>query len=152
MSEEPLAINDHPFKGVKVCFVPRASISNTLENLELVGTTCEYGGAIFTRINKLTCDRYFPAGSFVALNESGNIESIHTWSDIGQLDFAFNDYLNFLMDVRRIYEVPGAEEDKIRAIECLALGTGRQGHSHGYFVAKHGGARRLLEKCEQRKY
>lgn len=139
--------NDHPFTLVTVCFVPRAVASNTLKNLMLVGTLCKYGDSEFRRIENLTCDLYFPAGSFVALDQNGNIDSVHTWSDIGQLDLAFNDYLNFLMDLRRIYEDDGARDKKIAAIEALSVGTGRQGHSHAGFVERHGGVHKLYDKC-----
>jgi hypothetical protein len=143
--------NNNVFSSVVVCFVPRAVAANTLENLGLVGTLCKYGDEEFQRIEKLRCDLYFPAGTFVALDQNGNIGSIHTWSDIGQLDLAFNDYLNFLMDVRRIYEGPGTSDKKLEAVEAMTTGMGRQGYAHGYFIAKHGGAGPLLDKCAQRK-
>lgn len=143
--------NDSVFSSVTVCFVPRAFAANTLANLGLVGTLCKYGDKEYRRIEKLKCDLYFPAGTFVSLDKNGNIDSIHTGSDIGRLDLAFNDYLNFLMDVRRIYEGPGTYNKKLEAIEAMTTGMGRQGHSHGYFIAKHGGAGLLLDKCVQRK-
>ncbi|WP_330208820.1 hypothetical protein [Pseudomonas sp. Z13] len=143
--------NASAFSSVTVCFVPRAFAANTLANLGLVGTLCKYGDKEFRRIEKLKCDLYFPAGTFVALDQNGNIDSIHTGSDIGQLDLAFNDYLKFLMDVRRIYEGPGTYNKKLEAVEAMTTGMGRQGHSHGYFIAKHGGAGPLLDKCAQRK-
>lgn len=143
--------NSSAFSSVTACFVPRAFASNTLANLSLVGTLCKYGDKEFRRIEKLKCDLYFPAGTFVALDQNGNIDSIHTWSDIGQLDLAFNDYLNFLMDVRRIYEGSGTYDKKLEAVEAMTTGKGRQGHSHGYFITKHGGAGPLLDKCVQRK-
>lgn len=143
--------NSSAFSSVTVCFVPRAYAANTLANLGLVGTLCKYGDKEFRRIEKLKCDLYFPAGTFVALDQNGNIDSIHTLSDIGQLDLAFNDYLNFLMDVRRIYEGPGTYNKKLEAVEAMTTGIGRQGHSHGYFIARHGGAGPLLDKCVQRK-
>ena len=151
--KEPAPEPDNPsaFSSVTVCFVPRAFAANTLANLGLVGTLCKYGDKEFRRIEKLKCDLYFPAGTFIALDQNGNIDSIHTWSDIGQLDLAFNDYLNFLMDVRRIYEGSGSYSEKLEAIKGLAPGIGRQGHSHDYFIAKHGGAGSLLGKCVQRK-
>lgn len=143
--------NNHVLSAVTVCFVPRAVAANTLRNLELVGTTCKYGDKEFRRIERLKCDLHYPAGSFVALDERGNISGLHTWSDIGQLDFAFNDYLNFLMDLRRIYESKGRMEQKLKAIELLGSGTGRQGHAHSFFMAKHGGAESLYAKCAARK-
>lgn len=143
--------NNSAFSSVTVCFVPRAFAANTLANLGLVGTLCKYGDKEFRRIEKLKCDLYFPAGTFVVLDQNGNIDSIHTGSDIGQLDLAFNDYLNFLMDVRRIYEGPGTYNKKLEAVEAMTTCMGRQGHSHGYFIAKHGGAGPLLDKCAQRK-
>ncbi|WP_296267469.1 hypothetical protein [Pseudomonas sp. UBA6562] len=142
---------DSLLSSVTVCFVPRAFASNTLKNLSLVGTLCKYGDHEFKRIQKLRCDLYFPAGSFIALDENGNIDSAHTWSDIGQLDYALNDYLNFLMDLRKIYEGRGSRVEKVAAIERLALETGRQGHAHSYFVSKHGGADQLFDKCACRK-
>ncbi|MCM8559767.1 hypothetical protein ACLE2W_06460 [Pseudomonas shahriarae] len=152
-SKEPVPEPDNAsaFSSVTVCFVPRAFAANPLANLGLVGTLCKYGDKEFRRIEKLKCDLYFPAGTFVALDQNGNIDSIHTESDIGQLDLAFNDYLNFLMDVRRIYEGPGTYSKKLEAVEAMTTGMGRQGHSHGYFIAKHGGAGPLLDKCVQRK-
>lgn len=152
-SKGPISEPDNPsaFSSVTVCFVPRAFAANTLANLGLVGTLCKYGDKEFRRIEKLKCDLYFPAGTFVALDQNGNIDSIHTLSDIGQLDLAFNDYLNFLMDVRRIYEGPGTYNKKLEAVEAMTTYIGRQGHSHGYFIAKHGGAGPLLDKCAQRK-
>lgn len=143
--------NDSVFSSVTVCFVPRAFAANTLANLGLVGTLCKYGDKEYRRIEKLKCDLYFPAGTFVSLDKNGNIDSIHTGSDIGQLDLAFNDYLNFLMDVRRIYEGPSTYNKKLEAVEAMTTGMGRQGHSHGYFIARHGGAGPLLDKCVQRK-
>ncbi|WP_122500008.1 hypothetical protein [Pseudomonas viridiflava] len=143
--------NNSAFSSVTVCFVPRASAANTLANLGLVGTLCKYGDNEFWRITKLKCDLYFPAGKFVTLDQDGNIDSIHTWSDIGQLDLAFNDYLNFLMDVRRIYEGPGTHDKKIEAVDSMTTSKGRQGTSYGYFIAKHGGAEPLLKKCVRRK-
>ncbi|AIS12654.1 hypothetical protein JM49_13510 [Pseudomonas chlororaphis subsp. aurantiaca] len=145
------ADNDHPFSSVTVCFVPRAFAANTLANLKLVGTICKYGDKVFRLIETLKCDLYFPAGTFVPLDENGNIDSIHTWSDIGKLDLAFNDYLNFLMDLRRIYEGKGSRTEKIAAIDQLAQGTGRQGHAHSFFLGKHGGAEPLYDKCACRK-
>ena len=152
-SKEPVPEPDNAsaFSSVTVCFVPRAFAANPLANLGLVGTLCKYGDKEFRRIEKLKCDLYFPAGTFVALDQNGNIDSIHTGSDIGQLDLAFNDYLNFLMDVRRIYEGPGTYNNKLEAVEAMTTAMGRQGHSHGYFIAKHGGAGPLLDKCVQRK-
>lgn len=143
--------NDSTFPSVTVCFVPRAFAANTLANLSLVGTLCKYGDKEFRRITKLKCDLYFPAGSFVTLDQDGSIDSIHTYSDIGQLDLAFNDYLNFLMDVRRIYEGLGADNQKLEAIEAITTSKGRQGTSYGYFIAMHGGAEPLLKKCVRRK-
>ena len=143
--------NASAFSSVTVCFVPRAFAANTLANLGLVGTLCKYGDKEYRRIMKLKCDLYYSAGWFVSLDDNGNIDSVHTWSDIGKLDLAFNDYLNFLMDVRRIYEGAGTYSKKLEAIEAMTTGTGRQGHSHGYFIAKHGGAGPLLDKCVQRK-
>jgi len=143
--------NKHPFASVTVCFVPRAFAANTLENLSLVGTLCKYGDTEFRRIEKLKCDRYYPAGWFVSLDANGNINSTHTGSDIGMLDYAFNDYLNFLMDVRRVYEGKGSRAEKVSAINLIGQGTGRQGHAHDYFLGKHGGAERLLDKCVCRK-
>lgn len=115
-SKEPIPEPDNSsaFSSVTVCFVPRAFAANTLANLGLVGTLFKSGDKEFRRIEKLKCDLYFPAGTFVALDQNGNIDSIHTWSDIGQLDLAFNDYLNFLMDVRRIYEGPGPYDKNLR--------------------------------------
>lgn len=143
--------NDHPFANVRVCFVPRAVAANTLENLRLVGTMCSYGDLEFRRIKELKCDIYYPAGDFLPLDDKGNINSIHTWTDIGQMDYAFNDYLNFLMDLRRIYEGDGSHFQKIEAIKALGEGTGRQGHSHSVFLERHGGALKLLAKCPARK-
>lgn len=151
MTQPPPPKNDHPFASVTVCFVPRAFASNTLENLRLVGTLCKYGDEEFRRIEKLTCDLYSPAGTFVSLDTNGNIDSMHTWSDIGQLDLAFNDYLNFLMDLRRIYEGKGSQKEKISAIDLLGQATDRQGHAHSFFLGKHGGADRLFDKCACRK-
>lgn len=135
--KEPVPEPDNPsaFSSVTVCFVPRAFAANTLANLGLVGTLCKYGDKEFRRIEKLTCDLYFPAGWFVALDKNGNIDSIHTGSDIGMLDYAFNDYLNFLMDVRRVYEGKGSHADKVSAINLIAQGAGRQGHAHSYFLS-----------------
>ncbi|WP_370683011.1 hypothetical protein AB9V60_13340 [Pseudomonas syringae pv. atrofaciens] len=147
----PESDNDCAFSSATVCFVPRAFAANTLANLGLVGTLCKYGDKEFRRITKLKCDLYFPAGTFVTLDQGGNIDSIHTWSDIGQLDLAFNDYLNFLMDVRRIYEGQGAYNKKLEAIEAMTTSKGRPGTSYGYFISKHGGAEPLLKKCVRRK-
>lgn len=141
----------NPFASVTVCFVPRAVASNPLSNLELVGTLCKMGDPEFERIEKLRCDIYYPAGTFLARDQNGDINSIHTWSDIGQLDYAFNDYLNFLMDLRRIYEGGGSRFEKIEAIKRLGEGTGRQGHSHAVFIDLHGGPYKLFEKCAARR-
>jgi len=121
-SKAPASKSDNggPFSSVTVCFVPRAFAANTLANLALIGTLCKYGDKEFRRITKLKCDLHFPAGTFVPIDQDENIDSIHTWSDIGQLDLAFNDYVNFLMDVRRIYEGPGASKKKLEAIEAMA--------------------------------
>ena len=134
-------------KRVEVVFVPRAMLGNTYANLSLVGTKCYFQDEKYKELNALRCDRYYPAGSLLATDAEGNIGSIHTWSDIGQLDYAFNDYLNFLMAVRLIYESDDSDAEKVAKIDALENVTGHQGHAYSVFIDKHEGAKRILKKC-----
>lgn len=127
--------------------MPRAVLSNTYANLSLVGTKCFFKDAKYLELDALVCDRYYPGGTLLSMDADGNIGGMHTWSDLGRLDYAFNDYLNFLMAIRQIYEAERSSPEKASQIEVLGLTTGRQGHSYSLFIEKHGGARQVLSKC-----
>ncbi|MEE4463792.1 hypothetical protein V2S84_17080 [Azotobacter chroococcum] len=139
--------NFNPFSKVRCCFVPVAVITNTYDNLMLVGTRCYHGDETYRRLDSLKRENHLPAGSLLALNDDGSISSQFTWSDIGQLDYAFNDYLNFLIEFRGIYESDDSTKEKLEALEGLAARSGSGGHSHSVFVEKHGGIRSMLAKC-----
>lgn len=134
-------------RAVRVVFVPTAVAANTYANLCQVGTTCQMGDDTYIRLSDLRYDRYYPGGRFLAMDKQGNISGAQTVSDIGRLDYAFNDYLNFLMAVRLIYESDSLPDQKVIDVDTLAKETGAQGHSLSIFIDKHGGARALLKKC-----
>lgn len=137
----------NPFSKVLCCFVPAAVITNTYDNLMLVGTQCYYGDEAYLRLDRLKRENHLPAGSLVALGENGSISNQFTESDIGRLDYAFNDYLNFLIEFRLIYESDDQVKEKLEALEKLFAKTGSGGHSNSIFVEKHGGIRPMLAKC-----
>lgn len=136
----------NPFSKVLCCFVPAAVITNTYDNLMLVGSQCYHGDETYLRLNSLKRENHLPAGSLIAYGD-GKVSSISTWSDIGQLDYAFNDYLNFLIEFRWIYESESVTKEKLTALEELSTRTGSGGHSHSIFVERHGGIRSMLARC-----
>lgn len=140
---------DHPFSKVRCVFIPRAYPTNTFANLTLVGTESFYGDATYRHLESLTCEAHYPAGTWYPLNDDGSVPATFTYSNIGQLGVAFNDYLNFLIAFRKIYEADLAHPQKVEQLNHLAEQTGAQGHSHASFFEQNGGIFPMLAGCRR---
>lgn len=146
------AASNHPFSKVRCCFVPVPVITNTYDNLMLVGTQCYHNDDTYHRLNSLKRENHLPAGSIISLNDDSTISSQFTWSDIGQLDHAFNDYLNFLIEFRNIYESDAPIDHQLVMLGEVAAKTGSGGHANSIFIEKHGGIGAMLAFCSRSDY
>jgi hypothetical protein len=139
--------DDHPFGMVRCVFVPLAHPTNSLANLTLLGTECLYGDATYRRLEALTCDAYYPGGALGPLYDDGSLSAEFTLPNIGQLDLAFNDYLNFLIAFRKIYEANLLHSQMLEELSRLSAQTGPQGRAYSVFIDRNGGILAMLARC-----
>lgn len=145
----PEAGDYSPFAHMRYCFVPAAVITNSLENLMLVGTECVHGDETYNHLSNLKRNTRYEAGVLAPIGEDGELSNYYTLSDIGRLDFAINDYLNFLIEFRMIFEREGSDKEKTAMIEQLGEKIGSGGHIYAFFIDQHGGIREMLARCKQ---
>lgn len=120
-------------------FVPFPSLSTPHSDLVLVGTKCYLGDK--------TYDEFLSRhGRWVPSTKEGKISDAFTHTDIGQLDFAINDYINFLIRVRSVAESDIPVASKIEMLRAISELTGSEGHSYSEFVRAHGGLSHFIGK------
>ncbi|MCO7536724.1 hypothetical protein NJH24_18280 [Pseudomonas asiatica] len=120
-------------------FVPYPRISTPHSDLLLSGTRCYMSDPIFSEL----ATRH---GRWVPSNKSGQVSDFFTHTDIGQLDFAINDYIDFLVEVRAATESDLPEHVKAEMIKSIGQLTGSDGHSYAAFIEAHGGMTRFIAK------
>lgn len=129
---------DDPFDR-EFYFVPYPRISTPHSDLLLSGTKCYMGDPVFAELA-------IRHGRWVPSNKSGQVSDFFTHTDIGQLDFAINDYIDFLVEVRAVVESDLPSQTKYEMIIAIGQLTGSDGHSHEAFIEAHGGIKRFLAK------
>lgn len=120
-------------------FVPFPFLTTPYSDLVLVGTKCYLGDKTY---EELLARR----GRWVPSTKEGKISDAFTHTDIGQLDLAINDYINFLIRVRSVAESDIPVDTKIEMIRAISELTGSEGHSYSEFVRAHGGLSHFIGK------
>ncbi|OOW06674.1 hypothetical protein MF6396_03230 [Pseudomonas sp. MF6396] len=120
-------------------FLPFPSLTTPHSDLVLVGTKCYLGDKTYEEL----LARH---GRWVPSTKEGKISDVFTHTDIGQLDLAINDYINFLIRIRSVAESDIPVNSKIEMIRAISELTGPEGHSHSEFVRAHGGLSHVIEK------
>lgn len=129
---------DDPFDR-EFYFVPYPRITTPHSDLLLAGRKCYMSDPIFAEL----ATRH---GRWVPSNKSGQVSDFFTHTDIGQLDFAINDYIDFLVEVRAAAESDLPEHVKAEMIKSIGQLTGSDGHSYSAFIEAHGGMTRFIAK------
>lgn len=120
-------------------FVPFPFLTTPHSDLILVGTKCYLGDKTYEEL----LARH---GRWVPSTKEGKISDAFTHTDIGQLDLAINDYINFLIRVRSIAESDVPISSKIEMLRAISELTGPEGHSYSEFVRAHGGFSHFIGK------